>query len=61
MRLQGSIDAAVNGGIAKYQDAFFAHDYLVIHPEFTDHVIKLKCLISEQVSCLFLKKYVIIF
>lgn len=50
MRLQGTIDAAVNGGIAKYQDAFFGPDYLVVYPENADHVNRLKVLLSDQVS-----------
>ncbi|CAL4062202.1 unnamed protein product, partial [Meganyctiphanes norvegica] len=52
MRLQGTIDAAVNGGIAKYQDAFFDPEYVVEFPEFSEHVSKLKVLISDQVSIL---------
>ncbi|MPC55393.1 Dedicator of cytokinesis protein 3 [Portunus trituberculatus] len=48
MRLQGTIDAAVNGGIAKYQDAFFGPDYLVVYPENADHVNRLKVLLSDQ-------------
>ncbi|XP_076035833.1 dedicator of cytokinesis protein 3-like isoform X2 [Oratosquilla oratoria] len=52
MRLQGTIDAAVNGGIAKYQEAFFGSEYLLINPEFTEHVTKLKGLISEQTMIL---------
>lgn len=50
MRLQGSIDAAVNGGIAKYQDAFFRHEYLAHYPQFSEHVVNLKALMVEQVS-----------
>lgn len=50
MRLQGTVDAAVNGGIAKYQDAFFGPDYLVVYPENADHVNRLKVLLSDQVS-----------
>ena len=52
MTLQGTIDAAVNGGIAKYQDAFFKSEYLTTYPEFTEHVHLLKCLIAEQVGFL---------
>lgn len=50
MRLQGTIDAAVNGGIAKYQNAFFGPDYLMVYPENADHVNRLKVLLSDQVS-----------
>ena len=49
MRLQGTIDAAVNGGIAKYQDAFFGPDYLLMYPENSEYVNRLKVLFSEQV------------
>ncbi|XP_050737688.1 dedicator of cytokinesis protein 3-like isoform X3 [Eriocheir sinensis] len=52
MRLQGTIDAAVNGGIAKYQDAFFGPDYLVVYPENADHVNRLKVLLSDQTMIL---------
>ncbi|XP_066947355.1 dedicator of cytokinesis protein 3 isoform X4 [Macrobrachium rosenbergii] len=48
MRLQGTIDAAVNGGIAKYQDAFFGPDYLHMYPENSEHVNRLKVLFNEQ-------------
>ena len=49
MTLQGTIDAAVNGGIAKYQEAFFKPDYIVAFPNFVDHVQLLKSSIAEQV------------
>ncbi|KAK4293650.1 hypothetical protein Pmani_033668 [Petrolisthes manimaculis] len=52
MRLQGTVDAAVNGGIAKYQDAFFGPDYLVVYPENADHVNRLKVLLSDQIMIL---------
>ncbi|KAG7153404.1 Dedicator of cytokinesis protein 3-like, partial [Homarus americanus] len=52
MRLQGTIDAAVNGGVAKYQDAFFGPDYLVVYPENADHVNRLKVLLSDQTMIL---------
>ncbi|MCL4132478.1 UNVERIFIED_CONTAM: hypothetical protein GTU68_029436, partial [Idotea baltica] len=48
MLLQGSIDAAVNGGITKYQDAFFRHEYLAAYPQFAEYVINLKALMVEQ-------------
>lgn len=55
MRLQGVIDSAVNGGIAKYQEAFFGTGFSVENPDYVDHIAVLKATIIEQVSrCLFL-------
>ena len=48
--LQGVIDAAVNGGLAKYQEAFFNNAELASHHP--DQVAKLQALMSEQVSVL---------
>lgn len=50
MRLQGVIEAAVNGGIAKYQEAFFTLEFSLQNPEETHKIIKLKSLILEKVS-----------
>ncbi|KAK3103457.1 hypothetical protein FSP39_019400, partial [Pinctada imbricata] len=52
MKLQGMISANVNGGIPKYQEAFFLPDYVFLHPEEADGVSQLKQLITEQVTCL---------
>ncbi|XP_019619494.1 PREDICTED: dedicator of cytokinesis protein 3-like isoform X2 [Branchiostoma belcheri] len=52
MRLNGVIDAAVNGGISKYQEAFFEDDYITAHPEDQQLVQRLKGLVLEQVSVL---------
>ncbi|XP_066284414.1 dedicator of cytokinesis protein 3-like isoform X2 [Branchiostoma lanceolatum] len=52
MRLNGVIDAAVNGGISKYQEAFFEDDYINAHPEDQQLVQRLKGLVMEQVSVL---------
>lgn len=49
MMLQGIIDAAVMGGISKYQDAFFTSDYASRNPNLADKVDRLRDLIFEQV------------
>ncbi|XP_030639791.1 dedicator of cytokinesis protein 3-like [Chanos chanos] len=52
MCLNGVIDAAVNGGIARYQEAFFDKDYINSHPEETERISQLKELMQEQVHIL---------
>lgn len=52
MRLQGIIDANVQGGIKKYQEAFLAPEFAQNNPEMVPHVIRLKNLILDQVSVL---------
>ncbi|XP_075430307.1 dedicator of cytokinesis protein 3 isoform X1 [Ascaphus truei] len=52
MCLNGVIDAAVNGGIARYQEAFFDTDYIRQHPEDADKINQLKELMQEQVHVL---------
>uniref|UniRef100_A0A8D3BXZ6 Dedicator of cytokinesis 3 n=1 Tax=Scophthalmus maximus TaxID=52904 RepID=A0A8D3BXZ6_SCOMX len=52
MCLNGVIDAAVNGGIARYQEAFFDKDYISSHPEDTERITHLKDLMQEQVHIL---------
>uniref|UniRef100_A0A8D3DJZ2 Dedicator of cytokinesis 3 n=1 Tax=Scophthalmus maximus TaxID=52904 RepID=A0A8D3DJZ2_SCOMX len=52
MTLNGVIDAAVNGGIARYQEAFFDKDYITSHPEDTEKITQLKDLMQEQVHVL---------
>uniref|UniRef100_G3N402 Dedicator of cytokinesis 3 n=1 Tax=Gasterosteus aculeatus aculeatus TaxID=481459 RepID=G3N402_GASAC len=49
MTLNGVIDAAVNGGIARYQEAFFDKEYITSHPEDTEKITQLKDLMQEQV------------
>lgn len=49
MRLQGVIEAAVNGGISKYQDAFFNPLFLHANPDQLKDVFKLKQLILQKV------------
>ena len=48
MRLQGNIDAAVNGGVAKYRKAFYCPEYLASHPGEYNQVECLAGLIEEQ-------------
>ncbi|XP_035392220.1 dedicator of cytokinesis protein 3-like isoform X4 [Electrophorus electricus] len=52
MCLNGVIDAAVNGGIARYQEAFFDKDYMSSHPEDMERIGQLKELMQEQVHIL---------
>uniref|UniRef100_A0A7N5ZZ62 Dedicator of cytokinesis 3 n=1 Tax=Anabas testudineus TaxID=64144 RepID=A0A7N5ZZ62_ANATE len=52
MTLNGVIDAAVNGGIARYQEAFFDKEYISSHPEDTEKITQLKDLMQEQVHVL---------
>ncbi|XP_055773842.1 dedicator of cytokinesis protein 3-like isoform X4 [Salvelinus fontinalis] len=52
MCLNGVVDAAVNGGIARYQEAFFDKEYISSHPEDTEKIIALKDLVQEQVYIL---------
>ncbi|KAK2722906.1 dedicator of cytokinesis protein 3-like isoform X2 [Artemia franciscana] len=48
MRLQGMIDAAVMGGLAKYQEAFLTSEFRMNNPQFLDKVSYLKQLIADQ-------------
>ncbi|XP_034021811.1 dedicator of cytokinesis protein 3-like [Thalassophryne amazonica] len=52
MTLNGVIDAAVNGGIARYQEAFFDKVYITSHPEDSEKITQLKDLMQEQVHIL---------
>uniref|UniRef100_A0A8B9KQ14 Dedicator of cytokinesis 3 n=1 Tax=Astyanax mexicanus TaxID=7994 RepID=A0A8B9KQ14_ASTMX len=52
MCLNGVIDAAVNGGIARYQEAFFDKEYIGTHPEDTEKITQLKDLMQDQVHIL---------
>ncbi|XP_036074476.1 dedicator of cytokinesis protein 3 isoform X2 [Rousettus aegyptiacus] len=52
MCLNGVIDAAVNGGIARYQEAFFDKDYITKHPADAEKIAQLKELMQEQVHVL---------
>ncbi|KAJ9596329.1 hypothetical protein L9F63_012662, partial [Diploptera punctata] len=48
----GIIDANVMGGISKYQQAFFIPEFSKQHPEFIDHVYRLKALTLDQIQVL---------
>uniref|UniRef100_A0A803TDT7 Dedicator of cytokinesis 3 n=1 Tax=Anolis carolinensis TaxID=28377 RepID=A0A803TDT7_ANOCA len=52
MCLNGVIDAAVNGGIARYQEAFFDREYITTHPGDAEKITQLKELMHEQVHIL---------
>ncbi|XP_049589605.1 dedicator of cytokinesis protein 3 isoform X3 [Syngnathus scovelli] len=52
MTLNGVVDAAVNGGIARYQEAFFGEDYIGSHPQDGDKISQLKDLMQEQLEVL---------
>jgi len=52
MRLQGNIDAAVNGGFAKYKSAFFTDTFSEENPKYTHVLETLAGYIGEQVSLL---------
>uniref|UniRef100_A0A8C7JPM8 Dedicator of cytokinesis 4b n=1 Tax=Oncorhynchus kisutch TaxID=8019 RepID=A0A8C7JPM8_ONCKI len=52
MCLNGVIDAAVNGGLARYQEAFFVKDYIVNHPEDGEKIGRLRELMFEQAHIL---------
>ncbi|KAM9328557.1 dedicator of cytokinesis protein 4b isoform 4-T4 [Pholidichthys leucotaenia] len=52
MCLNGVIDAAVNGGLARYQEAFFVKDYIMNHPEDGEKIGRLRELMFEQAHIL---------
>ncbi|XP_039202492.1 dedicator of cytokinesis protein 4-like isoform X2 [Crotalus tigris] len=54
MCLNGVIDAAVNGGVARYQEAFFVKEYVLNHPEDGEKITCLRELMLEQefASCI---------
>uniref|UniRef100_A0A8C9TLU3 Dedicator of cytokinesis 3 n=1 Tax=Scleropages formosus TaxID=113540 RepID=A0A8C9TLU3_SCLFO len=52
MCLNGVIDAAVNGGVARYQEAFFDEDYIESHPQDVQRISKLRAAMQEQVHIL---------
>ncbi|XP_056434251.1 dedicator of cytokinesis protein 4b [Gadus chalcogrammus] len=52
MCLNGVVDAAVNGGLARYQEAFFVKDYVMNHPEDGDKITRLRELMFEQAHIL---------
>ena len=48
MKLNGTLDAAVNGGVSKFDD-FFSHVFLSEHPEYKVYIPRLKQLMEELV------------
>ena len=52
MRLQGNIDAAVNGGVAKYRTAFFSPEFSAENPSEFSSVECLAGLLEEQARLL---------
>lgn len=52
MRLQGIIDANVQGGISKYQQAFFTQEFSKLYPDHMQHVFRLKNLILDVMHVL---------
>uniref|UniRef100_A0A8B9IPF2 Dedicator of cytokinesis 4 n=1 Tax=Anser cygnoides TaxID=8845 RepID=A0A8B9IPF2_ANSCY len=52
MCLNGVIDAAVNGGVARYQEAFFIKEYVLNHPEDGEKITRLRELMLEQAQIL---------
>ncbi|KAK9399596.1 dedicator of cytokinesis protein 4 [Crotalus adamanteus] len=52
MCLNGVIDAAVNGGVARYQEAFFVKEYVLNHPEDGEKITCLRELMFEQAQIL---------
>ncbi|KAJ5071525.1 dedicator of cytokinesis [Anaeramoeba ignava] len=48
MSLNGVIDAAVNGGVLKYQQAFFIDEYLLENPNDEPLVFRLKLALKKQ-------------
>lgn len=52
MKIQGVVDAAVNGGTTKYEEAFLIDEYLKMNPNDAPFVEKLKNLIADQIPIL---------
>ncbi|XP_077194626.1 dedicator of cytokinesis protein 4 isoform X4 [Paroedura picta] len=52
MCLNGVIDAAVNGGVSRYQEAFFVKEYILNHPEDAEKITCLRELMLEQAQIL---------
>ncbi|XP_050533759.1 dedicator of cytokinesis protein 3 isoform X2 [Daktulosphaira vitifoliae] len=50
MRLQGTIDANVMGGISKYQSAFFSQDFVQNNPQYYSYVLQLSSSINRQID-----------
>ena len=52
LKLNGIIDAAVMGGIAMYEKAFFSEEFRLAHPEEREKLVMLENLIAEQIPLL---------
>ncbi|CAG2177256.1 unnamed protein product, partial [Oppiella nova] len=52
MRLQGILEAAVNGGVAKYMDAFLVPAFIAANPNLSSYIVRLKSGIAHQVRIL---------
>lgn len=52
MKLRGTINATVNGGIAKYQEAFFTQEFAAKYPEELKHLEELKAVMLRQLQVL---------
>ncbi|XP_060568206.1 dedicator of cytokinesis protein 4-like isoform X4 [Ruditapes philippinarum] len=52
MKLNGNIAASVQGGIAKYQEAFFTKEFEMRHPDEAIFLDQMKFLLHEQVKML---------
>jgi hypothetical protein len=51
-RAEGVIDAAVNGGVARYEDAFLHSQYVDEHPQHKEKVDLLRQVLERQVAVL---------
>lgn len=52
MKIQGVVDAAVNGGTTKYEEAFLTEEYLAFNSTDLHLVEKLQNLIADQIPIL---------
>jgi len=52
MKLNGILDAAVMGGVTKYENAFFTSEYLMNHEEDEQLIEMLKDLMASQIPLL---------
>lgn len=52
MTLTGVIDAAVNGGVKRYKEAFFTPEFEAQHPEYQQELKQLRLRLLSQVEIL---------
>lgn len=52
MKLNGILDAAVMGGVTKYEKAFFTSEYSINHEEDEQLIAMLKDLVASQIPLL---------